>query len=494
MDQQRQTKERTKKKIELAGLLQEQLRRRQARKLYRYYPDAGRFRRALYPKHCEFFEAGRDYRQRLMLAANRIGKTEGVGLYELVLHLTGAYPPWWPGRRFDRPIRAWAAADTIKNAREILQVKLLGSSESTWGTGLIPGECLGEVKKGATGAVDTIEVVSARGGTSVLMLKSYEQGRKAFQGTEQDVILLDEEPPYAVYTEALMRTMTTDGLLLLTFTPLQGVSAVVRSFLDTERSPEAALSGEGMASSTGRWVVRASWDDVPHLSESAKAELLASIPPYQRDARSKGVPQLGAGAIYPIPEDDFVVDDFALPGHWPRVYGMDVGWNKTAVVWFARDLDAGVDYLVSEYYRGEAEPVVHAAAIRARGDWIPGVIDPAARQRAQKDGECLLDDYNQLGLWLQPAVNAVESGIYRVYQALSTGRLKVFRSLRNWLGEYRYYRRDEQGRIVKERDHLMDCTRYVYNSGLPLAALPPAVTRSKGRGRDWRASGESWMG
>lgn len=481
------------RQLELIGLLQEQLRRRSRRKLESYYPETGAYRRALYPKHLAFFEGGRHYRQRLMLAANRIGKTEGVGLYELVLHLTGAYPAWWRGRRFSRPIRAWAAADTIKNAREILQAKLLGASASDWGTGLIPGDRLQGVSKGATGTVDTIEVSSVSGGTSVLLLKSYEQGRKAFQGTEQDVILLDEEPPYGVYTEALMRTMTTDGLLLLTFTPLQGVSEVVRAFLGDDVSPEAALSGEGHSTS-GRWVVRASWDDVPHLSDEVKAELLQSIPAYQRDARSRGVPQLGSGAIYPIPEADFVVDDFEIPAHWPRVYGLDVGWRKTAALWCARDMDAGVDYLVSEHYRGEAEPVVHAAAIKARGDWIPGVIDPAARQRNVKDGERLLDDYNREGLWLTPAVSAVESGIYRVYQALSTGRLKVFGSLRNWLDEYRYYRRDEQGRIVKERDHLMDCTRYVYNSGLSLAALSPAVERLKARGRGRRVSNEGWMG
>ncbi|ODJ88482.1 terminase-like family protein [Candidatus Thiodiazotropha endolucinida] len=481
------------RQLELEGLLQEQLRRRSRRKLESYYPETGPLRRALYPKHLAFFEGGRHYRQRLMLAANRIGKTEGVGLYELVLHLTGAYPAWWRGRRFSRPIRAWAAADTIKNAREILQAKLLGASASDWGTGLIPGDSLQGVSKGATGTVDTIEVSSVSGGTSVLLLKSYEQGRKAFQGTEQDVILLDEEPPYGVYTEALMRTMTTDGLLLLTFTPLQGVSEVVRAFLGDDVSPAAALSGEGHSTS-GRWVVRASWDDVPHLSAEVKAELLQSIPAYQRDARSRGVPQLGSGAIYPIPEADFVVSDFEIPAHWPRVYGLDVGWRKTAALWCARDLDGGVDYLVSEHYRGEAEPVVHAAAIKARGDWIPGVIDPAARQRNQKDGERLLDDYNREGLWLTPAVSAVESGIYRVYQALSTGRLKVFGSLRNWLDEYRYYRRDEQGRIVKERDHLMDCTRYVYNSGLSLAALSPAVERLKARGRGRRVSSEGWMG
>ncbi|MES9889517.1 MAG: terminase family protein [Candidatus Thiodiazotropha sp.] len=342
------------------------------------------------------------------------------------------------------------------------------------------------MQTGSSGAVDRIEVKSRHGGTSVLMLKSYEQGRKAFQGTEQDVILLDEEPPYGVYTEALMRTMTTRGLMLLTFTPLQGVSEVVKSFLEGE------LDAEGMRSAPGRFVVRAGWDDVPHLDEGVKAELLASIPPYQRDARSKGVPQLGSGAIYPIPESDFVVDDFELPGHWPRVYAMDVGWRRTAVLWAAKNEEDGVVYLYSEHYQGESLPLVHASAIQARGDWIPGVIDPAARARSQRDGQCLMDDYNEAGLWLQPAESELESGIYRVYQALATGRLKVFRSLRNWLDEYRYYRRDESGRIVKERDHLMDCTRYLYNGGLRLAGLPEETGTDWGRAR--RVTPESWMG
>lgn len=205
----------------------------------------------------------------------------------------------------------------------------------------------------------------------------------------------------------------------------------------------------------------AGWDDVPHLSQKARDTLYESIPPYQRDARSKGIPQLGSGAIYPVPESEIVVPDMEIPRHWPRGYGFDVGWNKTAAIFGALDRDSDILYLYSEHYMGEAQPAVHAAAIRARGPWIPGRIDPASRGRGQRDGEQLLQDYNDLGLDLLPAVNAVESGLYKVWMRLSTGRLKVFKSCQSWLGEFRIYRRDDKGKIVKKDDHAMDATRYL---------------------------------
>ena len=60
-----------------------------------------------------------------------------------------------------------------------------------------------------------------------------------------------------------------------------------------------------------------------------------------------------------------------------------------------------------------------------------------------------------------------------VWQRLSSGRLKVFDSLRNWLGEFRIYRRDEKGKVVKKNDHLMDATRYLCLSGLKIAEVMP---------------------
>lgn len=473
-------------KLELLALLEEKERRKRGRKLLSYFPDTGPLRRELYHKHLAFFEAGSKFRERCFMAGNRVGKTETGGGYELVLHLTGKYPAWWKGRRFDHPINSWVAGDTGKTVREIIQSKLLGKP-GEHGTGLIPADVLERTtpKQGVPEAIDTIYVKHVSGGFSQCTLKSYDQKREAFQGTEQDVIWLDEEPPLDVYTECLMRTMTNDGMLMLTFTPLMGMSETVMSFLP---------GGEITERQDGtKCVIMASWDDAPHLTEEAKTQLLASIPPFQRDARSKGIPQLGSGAIYPVPESEFVVDDFAIPDHWPRAYGMDVGWNRTAAPWAAWNRESDTLYLYAEHYRGQAEPAVHAEAIKARGAWIPGVIDPASRGRTQIDGQQLLQMYKDLGLDLEMANNAVEAGIYDVWMRLSTGRLKVFRSMGNWLQEFRLYRRDEKGKIVKANDHLMDATRYLLMSGLDRAKTKPAKTLKSVQSYS-SASGSGWMG
>jgi phage terminase large subunit-like protein len=455
-------------KIDLLNMLNEKERRYTRTKINRMYPETGSLRRELYVPHCKFFEAGATYRERAIISANRIGKTEGVGGYELTKHLTGQYPDWWVGRKFVKPISAWAAGDTSQTVRDIIQTKLLGEP-GNYGTGLIPGDLIVNTKNKAGSVPDTVESIAVKhisGGVSHLGLKSYDQKRKSFQGTEKDVIWLDEECDLGIYAECLLRTMTTDGLIMCTFTPLLGLSETVLSFMPGGKIPENT-------DQTGKFVVNATWDDAPHLAEEQKSELLSSIPAYQRDARSKGIPQLGSGAIYPILEEDITIEPFEIPPTWPRVYALDVGWNRTAALWGTWDQQSDVVYLYSEHYRGQAEPVIHAEAIKARGAWIPGVIDPAARGRSQKDGSRLVDDYVSLGLNLTFAVNAVESGILAVWQRLSTGRLRVFAGLQSFFAEYRIYRRDEDGKIVKENDHLMDDVRYLIMSGLIVAMTAP---------------------
>jgi len=140
---------------------------------------------------------------------------------------------------------------------------------------------------------------------------------------------------------------------------------------------------------------------------------------------------------------------------------MDVGWNCTGAIWGARDVQSDTVYLYHEYKRSHAEPSIHVQAIKSPGEWIPGFIDPASRGRNQKDGSQLLQDYRNLGLSLQTADNGVESGLYSVWNRMSSGRIKVFRSLGKWLEEFRLYRRDERGNVVKANDHLMDSMRYL---------------------------------
>ena len=450
------------------ALVVAELERRQSSHFRQYFQDGGEFPRAAYPKHLEFFEAGATFKERLFMAANRVGKSEG-GAFELTCHLTGLYPDWWTGRRFDGPVEAWACGTTSETTRDIVQTKLFGAPDQigAWAGGMVPPNLVVKHTRRAHGLANSLESVWVKhvsGSLSVVGLKTYEQGRKSFEGTAKHVIWCDEEPPADCYTEMLYRTLTTKGVVLVTFTPLQGMSEVVTGFL--EPSDEAAPH---------KFYVQAGWKDVPHLSEVDKAALLATTPPYQILARTEGEPVLGAGAIYPIAEDQFVVPTHPIDPTWRRVYGMDVGWNRTAVIWAAEDPGSGALELYDEHYMGQGEPASHAAAVKARGDWMAGVIDPASAGASQKDGTRLIEIYRgkELGLRLEAAENAVEAGIVAMWDRLITGRLRVQEHLRNWLAEFRKYHRDEKGKIVKFNDHLMDATRYLVMSGVSLLKAPP---------------------
>lgn len=260
-----------------------------------------------------------------------------------------------------------------------------------------------------------------------------------------------------------------------------------------------------------RFIITADWDNnAPHLTEKARVELWDSIPTYQKDARTKGIPQLGAGVIYPVSEDDLLVDPFQIPDHWPRGYGLDIGWNRVAAIWRTCDPDTNprIHYIYDEHYMGEQSPTIHAAAIKERGLWIPGRIDPAARGRSQEDGKRLITVWRKaiygkedLSLGVQMlgvANNAVESGIYELLMAQQHGVMKVFRHrCPNLLAERRLYRRDEKGRIIKKRDHAMDAWRYNVFSGdswLVAKPKPPVVSDPMARfTRGDRSGNLDWM-
>jgi len=211
--------------------------------------DAIYFARHHYKKHLEFFRVGADYRERCAMAANRVGKTFGMGGYEMACHLTGEYPHWWEGKRFRHPVRAWACGKTNETTRDIVQNVLLGDitfdgpRKIVDGSGIIPrdkiGVGLGNIgwKQGVADLIDTIQIRHISGGWSKLGLKSYQQGRGAFEGVAQHVIWDDEEPPLDVWSEQLIRLATTKGIMMLTFTPLEGISEVVQQFLPAEMRP-----------------------------------------------------------------------------------------------------------------------------------------------------------------------------------------------------------------------------------------------------------------
>ncbi len=228
--------------------ISDEKKRRSLNKIESLFPDEGPFRRDLYSKHLEFFRAGRYYRCRLFSAGNRVGKTTAGG-FEMACHLTGNYPPFWPGRKFDSAIRAWACGTTNETTKNVVQAELLGHLEKDdnvsdgligMGTGMIPLSLIAgfEAHAQIRGAMKTVWVRHKSGGRSVLAFHSYEQGREAFEGTAQHVIWGDEEIPLDIYTECIMRLMTTDGIFYSTSTPLRGLTDIVMQFMPDGIVPE----------------------------------------------------------------------------------------------------------------------------------------------------------------------------------------------------------------------------------------------------------------
>lgn len=173
------------------------------------------------------------------MAGNQLGKTLAGGM-EVAMHLTGIYPDWWKGRVFNRPTKGWAAGDTSESTRDNPQRILIGPPEEEleWGTGTIPGDSIASLNKaiGIKNFLDMVTVKHKSGGNSYLGFKTYEKGRKKWQGPTLDFVWYDEEPPSDIYSEGLTRTNVNLGLALVTFTPLLGMSEVVRMFLSEEET------------------------------------------------------------------------------------------------------------------------------------------------------------------------------------------------------------------------------------------------------------------
>jgi len=197
------------------------------------FPDTGPLRRELYPRHMDFLRATKDHREVAMIAANRVGKSIAM-IYAIDCFLRGEYPHWWEGRVFKKNVNCLVAGETGKLVRDSIQMKLMGPPGDL-GSGMIPKSAIIDVrpKAGIPDAIDTARIRHVSGRDSILQFGSFDQGREAFQATERDVVALDEEPPMDVYSEALIRLMTTQGLLLAAFTPLKGISEVVLSFMDS---------------------------------------------------------------------------------------------------------------------------------------------------------------------------------------------------------------------------------------------------------------------
>jgi phage terminase large subunit-like protein len=451
-------------KEEFAKLLAERQRRAKRNQLACYAP---------YPKQRDFHNAGLKYRERLFMAGNQLGKTFS-GAAETAIHLTGRYPDWWRGRRFDHPVRCWAGGVTSETTRDTVQKLLVGppEQEENFGTGAIPGDCIVDYTsaRGVPNALDSVTVRHVSGGTSTLLFKSYERGREKWQGDTLHFIWMDEEPPPDIYTEALTRTNATGGMVFITFTPLLGMSQVVRRFISKDEANIDPLAAQRHT------VIKMTIDDALHYSPEERAAIIASYPPHERKARAQGIPLMGKGQVFPVDEETITVKPFQIPRHWKHIIGIDFGWDHPfAAVHIAYDHDADVVYVVKTIRVREQTPVQHAAAIRSWVDcsWAPVSWPHDGLQHDKGSGESLAPQYAEQGLSMlgeratfPDGGNGLEAGVTMMLDRMRTGRLKVFSQNVEWFEEFRMYHRAPMKsdpsvvKIVARDDDLLSATRY----------------------------------
>ncbi|MNX84537.1 Terminase-like family protein [compost metagenome] len=341
------------------------------------------------------------------------------------------------------------------------------ATAEAWGTGMIPADAIKSFSRamGVPNLLDSVVVRWGGGGDvqageSVLSFKAYEKGREKWQGPTVDGVWFDEEPPEDIYSEGLTRTNNGQRgqFAQTTFTPLLGMSAVVMRFL---------LPATGDPGAASRHVTNMTIEDAEHYTPEERAKIIASYPAHEREARSKGIPTLGSGRIFPVEEDAIKVAPFSVPGHWPRINGIDFGWDHpTAAVQCAWDRDADCWYVMRAHRRSQAVPVIHAAAIKPWGAWVPTSWPHDGDQTDKGSGEQLAKQYAAAGLKMlrhratfEDGTNGVEAGLSDMLERMETGRFKVFSNLDDWFQEFRLYHRKD-GKVVKKLDDLISATRY----------------------------------
>ena len=414
-----------------------------------------------YNRQKEFHELGATKRERLLMAANQVGKTY-CGAAEMAMHLTGEYPAWWKGRKFDHPIKAWICGESSTLVRDAQQKLLCGTPgvDEDFGTGLIPKESFKDkpsLARGVTDAYDTIQVTHKTNGVvdgvSTATFKSYEQGRQKFQAATLDVVWPDEEPEEEIYQEMLTRIAATGGILFMTFTPLKGRSKVVIRYLD-EVSDE-------------RVVVRMTINDAAPYTEDRKRQFLSGLLPHQIKARSEGIPLLGSGVIFELPQSAVAEPAIErVPSYWKKIWGIDFGiGHPFAAALLLWDTDNDIIHVHHTVRMPDAYPINHAAAMKPIGIEVPVAWPQDGTAREKSGGGALHLLYKKEGLnmlhehatW-PTGGNSTEAGIEEMREREMNGRLKYAAHLSELFEEREFYHRKD-GLIVKIRDDILSAVR-----------------------------------
>ncbi len=445
-------------KIELARLLDEKISRNKRNKLKRQYESFYQWQR-------KFVAATKDFLACCLCAGNQVGKTR-TGTVIDAYHITGDYPADWEGHRFEFPPLVWLLGYSGEKTRDLLQQKLFGRLlDGVMEGGLVPADRIIDYRSmaGTSGAVREVRV-KHRLGICVIQLWSYSQGQHALMGDVVDWYHIDEEPKdHEIYPQVLTRTINGDrgrgGRGILTFTPENGLTQLLKGFMENP-APSDYLQG-------------ATWDECPHITPEKKEMFLSKYPAYQRDMRSKGLPLMGSGLIYPVDDEAIKCEPFSVPKHWFVINGMDFGWDHPqAHIQLVWDRDADKFYLVNAWKESKKQPFEAWHCVKPWAEDIPTAWPNDGLQH-DKSGDETRKLYADEGWDMLPEKatwedggNGVWVGIMQIVNLMGTGRFKIFSNLFPVFEEIRQYhtKTDAQGnsQIVKINDDLLDAIRYAY--------------------------------
>ena len=412
---------------------------------------------------------------RCLMAANQIGKTVCGGA-ETAIHATGEYPDWWEGHKIESPSLIICAGKNSYKTRDLIQKELLGAEsvgdKKKEGTGWIPKHLIvGTSRKpGIPDAYEKILVKHKSGNTVTILLLGYEDGPGKYMGERLHFGWCDEEPPQAIWSQFTRGTIATNGKLILTFTPEDGMTQVVYRFMH-ECPPTWALK-------------TADWDDAPHITPERRAELMAELEPYEVEMRSQGKPVVGDSMVFGIPDKNIQCEPFEIPSHWPQIIGVDFGGDHPfAVVKLAFDMsgEKPKSFVVDCSQHRRLTVAQESSIIKGMGGGKIPVAWPHDGNKLDKDsGKPMAALYREEGVKMLEKCfsnppeefkeegtgkQGIEVGLKAMYWDMTEGRFKVFSHLTDWFKEKGAYHRKD-GKVVPLKDDLISATRYARMSAL----------------------------
>lgn len=418
----------------------------------------------IHKKQLEFHKNGA--RIRWVFGGNRTGKTVCGGV-EAVWYARGNHP----FKKITKPTKGWVVSLTSQVQRDVAQREILRWLNPAWIDKIVVLK--GDKTDPYSCVIDYIVVKSVCGGKSIIGFKNCEQGRSKFQGTSQDYIWFDEEPPKEIFDECRMRIVDTCGDMWGTMTPLMGLTWIYSDiYLKATEDPDIKY-----------WMFE--WADNPYLSQKEIKKLCESMSEEERESRQYGRFMTVSGLVYKeFNENIHVIEPFTVPKEWYDKIAIDPGLKAPlSCHFYARD-DDGCVYVIDEHYVAEKPIKYHCEKILEKAkelSWpenrsgnITALIDSAANQTNLSAEKSVAQLFRENGIFVSTAVNKDKwVGIQRVKQYLKVDttdterypggkpRLFIFKTCPNLINEIKTYRwQEEKDEPVKKNDHALDELRY----------------------------------